>query len=101
MYGQAQLQADLIAASEAAGRQEFYSASDTALHDLETNRPFVTFTDASGIPRRVDATAVAGCDGSFGPSRATFPANRRQTWERVYPYSWLGVLADVARRPTS
>ncbi len=39
---------------------------------------------------------IAGCDGSFGPSRKAIPAGERQTWERTYPYSWLGVLADIA-----
>ena len=56
----------------------------------------MTFTDASGNPRRIDAAAIAGCDGSFGPSRAAMPSGGRCTWERVYPYSWLGILADVA-----
>ena len=91
------MQADLVAASEAAGRQVFYEASDAALHDLETDHPFVTFTDAvRRRAQRIDAVAVAGCDGSFGPSRAAMPDGQRETWERVYPYSWLGILADVA-----
>ena len=42
------------------------------------------------------ADVIAGCDGSFGPSRGAVPENVRQSWERVYPYSWLGILADVA-----
>jgi p-hydroxybenzoate 3-monooxygenase len=46
--------------------------------------------------QRIDAQAIAGCDGSFGPSRAAMPDATRDTWERVYPYSWLGILADVA-----
>ena len=96
VYGQTQVQADLAAAGEAAGRPVFYGASDAALHDLETDRPYVTFTDADGTAQRIDAVAVAGCDGSFGPSRAAMPVNQRRTWERVYPYSWLGILADVA-----
>ncbi len=96
VYGQTQLQADLVAASEAAGRTVRYETSGAALHDLDTDHPFVTFTDATGTPQRVDAVAVAGCDGSFGPSRAAVPAARTSTWERVYPYSWLGILADVA-----
>jgi p-hydroxybenzoate 3-monooxygenase len=90
------VQADLVAASEAAGRRVYYDASDAALHDLDTDRPFVTFTDANGTAQRIDAVAVAGCDGSFGPSRAAMPAAGTDTWERVYPYSWLGILADVA-----
>jgi len=96
VYGQTQVQADLVAASEAAGRQVYYDTSDAALHDLGTDHPFVTFTDANGTAQRIDAVAVAGCDGSFGPSRAAMPDDHRDTWERVYPYSWLGILADVA-----
>jgi p-hydroxybenzoate 3-monooxygenase len=96
VYGQTQLQADLVTASEAAGQPAFYGASGTALHDLETAHPYVTFTDAAGAPQRIDAAAVAGCDGSFGPSRMAMPPERRESWERVYPYSWLGILADVA-----
>jgi p-hydroxybenzoate 3-monooxygenase len=96
LYGQTQLQADLVAASEAAGRPAFYATSDVALHDLDGDRPSVTFTDAEGNPQRIDAVAVAGCDGAFGPSRAAVPDGQRQAWERAYPYSWLGILADVA-----
>jgi len=96
VYGQTQVQADLVAASEAAGRQVYYGAADAALHDLETDRPYVTFTDADGTAQRIDAAAVAGCDGSFGPSRAAMPAEQQESWERVYPFSWLGILADVA-----
>jgi p-hydroxybenzoate 3-monooxygenase len=96
VYGQTQVQADLVAASDAAGRQVYYGACDAALHDLDTSHPYVTFTDADGNAQRIDAAAVAGCDGSFGPSRAAMPAAATSTWERTYPYSWLGILADVA-----
>ena len=96
VYGQTQLQADLVAASEAAGRTVYYDTSDAALHDLDTDHPFVTFTDAQGTAQRIDAVAVAGCDGAFGPSRAAMPSAERETWERIYPFSWLGILADVA-----
>src|SRR5579859_1024063 len=80
VYGQTQLQADLVQASEAAGRAVYYQASDTALHDLDTGRPSVTFTDAGGNSQRIDAVAVAGCDGAFGPSRAAMPPAGRETW---------------------
>ena len=56
----------------------------------------MTFTDADGVQQRVEADAVAGCDGFHGPSRGTVPDAVRRTWERTYPYAWLGVLADVA-----
>ncbi|XVU22009.1 4-hydroxybenzoate 3-monooxygenase [Actinoplanes sp. CA-054009] len=90
VYGQTEVQKDLVAAGTAA---VFYEVTDVELHDVDSDRPFVTFVDAEGEEQRLDADAVAGCDGSFGPSRHAVPA---QTFERVYPYSWLGILADVA-----
>ena len=95
VYGQTQVQADLHAAAEADGRQVVYEVQDVALHDLESDRPSVTFTDATGAAQRLEADVVVGCDGSFGPSRAAVPEDRRRSWERTYPYSWLGILADV------
>jgi p-hydroxybenzoate 3-monooxygenase len=91
VYGQTEVQKDLVAS----GREAVYEVSDTALHDLATDRPYVTYTDAGGVARRLDADVVAGCDGSFGPSRGAVPEPVRQSWEKVYPYSWLGILADV------
>jgi p-hydroxybenzoate 3-monooxygenase len=95
VYGQTEVQKDLVAARRAAGQPVFYEVSDTALHDLTTHSPSVTFTDSSGRSRRLLADVVVGCDGSFGPSRTAVPASMRGTWEKVYPYSWLGILADV------
>ena len=96
VYGQTEVTKDLVSARETAGQAMFYEVSDTALHDVDTEAPYVTFTDSSGAAVRIDAAVIAGCDGSFGPSRAAMPESVRQTWERTYPYSWLGVLADVA-----
>ncbi|MCW2841261.1 MAG: pobA [Aeromicrobium sp.] len=96
VYGQTEVQKDLVDARAAGGQQIHYEISETALHDLETDRPSVTFVDRDGNAQRIDADVVVGCDGSFGPSRASVPERLRETWERVYPYSWLGILADVA-----
>jgi p-hydroxybenzoate 3-monooxygenase len=96
VYGQTEVTKDLVSARETAGQAMFYEVSDTALHDVDTEAPYVIFTDSSGAAVRIDAAVIAGCDGSFGPSRAAMPESVRQTWERTYPYSWLGVLADVA-----
>jgi len=93
IYGQTEVQKDLVAARTAAGQPVEYEVTDTALHDVDTERPYVTFVDAAGRPRRVDADVIVGCDGSFGPSRGAIPA--LQTWERTYPFAWLGVLAAV------
>ncbi|WP_375500662.1 4-hydroxybenzoate 3-monooxygenase [uncultured Jatrophihabitans sp.] len=96
VYGQTEVTKDLGAAREAAGQQIVYEAANVALHDIETERPFLTYTDTGGSPQRLDADVIVGCDGSFGPSRAAVPQHARQTWERTYPFSWLGILADVA-----
>jgi p-hydroxybenzoate 3-monooxygenase len=96
VYGQTEVQKDLVAARRAAGQAVLYETSDTALHDLTTDSPSVIFTDSAGRSRRLIADVVVGCDGSFGPSRAAVPDAVRGTWEKVYPYSWLGILADVA-----
>lgn len=96
VYGQTEVTKDLMAARSAAGQQSFYSASDVVLHDVESDAPSVTFVDADGAEQRVRADVVAGCDGFHGPSRHAVPSSLQQTWERVYPYGWLGVLADVA-----
>ncbi|MEO5665495.1 MAG: 4-hydroxybenzoate 3-monooxygenase [Nocardioides sp.] len=95
VYGQTEVQKDLVAAREADDQQVLYECGDVALHDLETERPAVELVH-DGRRVRIEGRVVAGCDGSFGPSRASVPSGVQQTWEKVYPYSWLGILADVA-----
>jgi p-hydroxybenzoate 3-monooxygenase len=94
VYGQTEVTKDLGRAREAAGQQIRYEVADTRVHDIDTGSPYVTFTGPDGRAERLDADVVVGCDGSFGPSRAAVPDPK--IWERTYPYSWLGVLADVA-----
>jgi p-hydroxybenzoate 3-monooxygenase len=93
VYGQTEVQKDLV---DAATAEVFYEVGDVALHDVDSHRPHVTYTDHEGRAHRIDADVIAGCDGSFGPSRAAVPPTVGTTWERTYPYSWLGILADVA-----
>lgn len=95
IYGQTEVTRDLMSARAAAGQRSYYEVRDVTLHDLDGDRPSVTFVDADGASRRVECQVVAGCDGSHGPSRPSIPASVRKSWERVYPYAWLGVLAAV------
>lgn len=95
VYGQTEVQKDLVAARSAAGQEIWYECEDVELHDLESDRPSVTVIHA-GREVRIEGRVVAGCDGSFGPSRAAVPDAVKHTWEKVYPFSWLGILADVA-----
>ncbi|MFM6980222.1 MAG: 4-hydroxybenzoate 3-monooxygenase [Micrococcales bacterium] len=95
VYGQTQVQRDLGDACEEAGQPIHYEVKDVELHNLE-DQPYVTFTDKDGNAQRIDADFIAGCDGFWGPSRKAIPGVEQGTFERVYPYGWLGVMADVA-----
>jgi len=96
VYGQTEVQKDLVAAARQRDQAVVYEISETTLHDLAGDHPSVTWVDADGAHHRLTADVVVGCDGSFGPSRDAVPAAVRRSWERTYPYSWLGILADVA-----
>lgn len=95
VYGQTEVVKDLIVARQADGPL-WFDVRDTAVHDVLTDRPKVSFTDADGVARVLECDVVAGCDGFHGVSRQTIPEHLRTTWERVYPFSWLGILAQVA-----
>jgi p-hydroxybenzoate 3-monooxygenase len=96
VYGQTEVTKDLMLARERAGQRTYYEATEVELHDVGGDSPYVTFVDAAGQPQRLDADAVAGCDGFHGPSRKAMPGADQRTWEKEYPFAWLGVLADVA-----
>ena len=81
LYGQTELTRELGRAHDAAGTQIGYEVSDVQLHDVESKRPSVTWTGADGRPQRLAAEAIAGCDGSFGPSRAVVAAPGGETGE--------------------
>jgi p-hydroxybenzoate 3-monooxygenase len=94
VYGQTELTCDLMEAAPARGLKVIYEASDVALHDVDSEAPYVTFT-IDGEPRRIDAQFIAGCDGFHGPSRKAIRASNSREFEREYPFGWLGILADV------
>ena len=94
VYGQTELTRDLMEAREERGLEVIYEAQGIALHDVDSDAPFVTYT-RDGAEQRVDARFIAGCDGFHGPSRKAVPASIAREYERVYPFGWLGILADV------
>ncbi len=94
VYGQTEITADLMDAAEDRGLQVIYEAESVALHDVEGDAPYVTYTQG-GVQVRVDCRFIAGCDGFHGPSRKAIPASVGQEFELVYPFGWLGILADV------
>ena len=94
VYGQQEVMRDLFDAAEARDVPILWDATDVALRGLDGDRPRVTWR-AGGAAHVLDCDFVIGCDGYHGVSRASIPADMRQTFERVYPFGWLGVLADV------
>ncbi|MGC3024299.1 4-hydroxybenzoate 3-monooxygenase [Burkholderia sp. DN3021] len=96
VYSQHEVVRDLIAAGVEHGHPMHFEVSDVALHDVEGEHPFVTFKHADGRADRIDCDYIAGCDGFHGIARQTIPAERLNTFERVYPFAWLGILADAA-----
>ena len=93
VYGQTEVTRDLIAARHALDRPTIYEAEDVALHDFDSAAPRVTFR-ANGQEQELHCDFIAGCDGYHGISRASVPASALQTFERVYPFGWLGLLVD-------
>jgi p-hydroxybenzoate 3-monooxygenase len=94
IYGQTEVTRDLVAARTASGATTFYEVPDVELHDLKGAQPYVTFTH-NGELFRLDCDHVAGCDGYHGISRKSIPEGVLTEYERVYPFGWLGVLADT------
>lgn len=94
VYGQTEVTRDLMEAREAIGATTIYEAKDVALHDVDGKNPYVTYTK-DGQEHRLDCDFIAGCDGFHGVSRQTIPADILKTYERVYPFGWLGMMADT------
>lgn len=94
VYGQTEVTADLMDARAAAGAVTVFAAQDVALHDFDGKRPRVSWRK-DGREQVLDCDFIAGCDGFHGISRASVPEKAISRFERVYPFGWLGVLADV------
>ena len=94
VYGQTEVTRDLMEARTASGAITHYEVSDVSLHDLKDGLPHVTYRK-DGQEHRLDCDYIAGCDGFHGVSRQSIPVETLQVFERVYPFGWLGVLADT------
>ena len=95
VYAQTEIVKDLIAARLAAGAQLEFEVSGTEVAELDSARPVLRYTSADGTRHEVRCDVIAGCDGFHGISRPAIPAGQLTTWQRDYPYAWLGVLAEV------
>ncbi|MDC4656282.1 4-hydroxybenzoate 3-monooxygenase [Acinetobacter baumannii] len=93
VYGQTEVTKDLMAAREAAQLTSFYEAHNVQVKDFYT-APKVEF-EYQGKTFQIHCDFIAGCDGYHGVCRASVPEDKIKTFEKVYPFGWLGVLADV------
>jgi p-hydroxybenzoate 3-monooxygenase len=91
VYGQTEIQKDL---GDVAAERVVWEAKDVALHDFLGDSPRVTWKQ-DGTAREIACDFIVGCDGYHGVSRASVPRDRIVEHERIYPFGWLGILADV------
>lgn len=94
VYGQTEMTRDLVASRLENGGEIRFSAPALAVEDFDTGNPRIIYEEA-GEQRELHCDFVAGCDGSHGVALRSVPADRITTFERVYPFGWLGILADV------
>ena len=94
VYGQTEVTRDLMQAREAEGLVTIYEAANVSLHDFDGTRPRVRY-QKDGATHEIECDFIAGCDGYHGVSRASVPEGSLHTYEKIYPFGWLGVLADV------
>ena len=94
VYGQTEMTRDLMEARQAAGLPTIYQAGNLTVHDFDTARPRVRY-EKDGQTHEITCDFIAGCDGFHGVCRASVPAGAITEYEKVYPFGWLGLLADT------
>jgi len=94
VYGQTEITRDLMEARTAAGAPTVYEAEGVTPLDIATDRPRVRY-HKDGVETEIECDFIAGCDGFHGISRQTIPEAAIRTYERVYPFGWLGILSDT------
>ena len=92
VYGQQEVVKDLIRARIDAGREIMFEVSDVTVADIDSSAPKVMF-DRDGEKIELVCDIIAGCDGFHGVCRPSIPADVLSTFERTYPFAWLGILA--------
>jgi p-hydroxybenzoate 3-monooxygenase len=94
IYGQQELVRDLVTARLAAGEPLNFEVEAVSIHDFDTDSPRVQFR-SGGEQHSLECDFIAGCDGFHGVCRASIRADRLTLYERVYPFAWLGILAEI------
>ncbi len=92
VYGQTEVTRDLYEARDRMGGKVVHEAADVTPHDINTDRPYLTYRK-EGITLRVDCDFIAACDGFHGVGRQSIPKSALTCYEKIYPFGWLGVLS--------
>ena len=95
VYGQNEVVKDYIAAREAAGHPLFFNVSDVSIGGMLDDKPKVCFR-RDGEENELTCDFIAGCDGFHGICRAAIPTDQWRSYEKIYPFAWLGILATAA-----
>ena len=95
VYGQQEVIKDLVKARLEAGGQILFEAGEVSVCNIDSSTPQIKFRHG-GETHVVDCDFIAGCDGFHGVCRPSIPAGVLSFYERVYPFAWLGVLAEAA-----
>jgi p-hydroxybenzoate 3-monooxygenase len=95
IYGQQELLKDLIAARLERGGEIRFGVTDTGVHDFDGEHPRISF-EHDGETVALECDVIAGCDGFHGVCRASLAAGALTEHEYVYPFGWLGILAEAA-----
>lgn len=93
VYGQTELTADLIARRLKQGCEIVFSAEDVRPVEIKSNTPKLQYTK-DGETFEIEGDYIAGCDGFHGTCRQSIPSDVLKTYEKVYPFGWLGVLVE-------
>lgn len=94
IYGQTEVTKDLMDAREKLSGQVIYEAENVQPHDIDTANPRLTYRK-DGVTHEITCDYIAGCDGYHGISRQSAPEDVLRTFERVYPFGWLGILSET------
>ena len=94
IYGQTEVTLDLMNARQAAGLTSIYEAEHVKPLDFDTDHPRISYVK-DGVGHEIECDFIAGCDGYHGVSRASVKPTAIETFERVYPFGWLGILSDT------
>ncbi len=94
IYGQTEVTKDLMDARAKAGAKIVYEAEEVTPLGFNTSNPSVRFKD-KGVEKTVTCDFIAGCDGFHGVSRQSVPQEAIRTYERLYPFGWMGILSET------